>query len=186
MDGFLSLKNVVFSFPLLLSHTWMNEISRVESIFIVYVYFLAFLQNTSELHWLLWKITCSTKPLKVLLWTIFASLNFIFKLNIFLESNNESQNSKKGVPHVLLFTHKMGQIVCENQGYWEIIAITWLWVIHWLYLHIIYSGHGSTDSPPGLRETDVFIEKTAFILWSSSLTTKMDQIGNCCSTACWD
>lgn len=62
------------------------------------VYLLAFLQNTSELHWLLWKITCSTKSFKVLLWTVFASLHSIFKLHIFLESNNESQNLKKGCP----------------------------------------------------------------------------------------
>lgn len=101
----------------------MKEIGRVENI--VLTSWLSCKIQAAPLTPL--KVNRSTSSFKVLLLTTCASPTLLLQ---FFKSNDES------------VTHEV--TVCGNQGHWEIIAITWLWVIHWLYLHIIKFGHRST------------------------------------------
>lgn len=85
-------------------------------------------QEHTFASWLLYK---KKGGAEVLLFTTSAPLNLIFPFQLF-KSNDESV-SQAGT-------------FFGNQGYRQIIAITLLWVVHWLYLHIITFGHRNRGS----------------------------------------
>lgn len=105
------------------------------------------------LFWFLWKITCLT-------FVEFVFYCFVKKhITIYLEI-------KRVCAAIDVWSGTDG-------SYWKVFAITQLWVIHWLYLHIIYSGHRGTESPQGYC---CLYRKDSFIPWWSLLTAKMEPI----------
>lgn len=116
----------LFIFLFLFLHTWITEITQTHTQASSHtVSFMTCLKISARPYSLLWKITL---------------LHNYFK-NVVINP------WEKGVPHVLLFTYEVGRAI--RVGFLKLIAVTWLWVIRWLYPRISYSGHVSRASPLG-------------------------------------